>query len=185
MENTHVINSRYNLTDQPRRLLLFEVLGFPVPRFAGMGSLLGPDRRTLGDDRENRVEFYHREGYLPEGVINYLVRPEADVEVILSLKKLAADFSLEAAGLDPVVLDRERLKRDCGRAIRQADLERLTNLALPFLRRGGFLDEEVSEERYSWVKKTVEEVRGRIDSLGEITARWPGRELNNTGGKEA
>ncbi len=177
MEITHVIRGEDHLSNTPRHILLFEALGFPVPQFAHMSLTLGADRKLLSKRHGvTSILSYREQGYLPEGMANYLALlgwspPEG--EEILTLKEMAGLFSLEGLTGSAAVFDREKLNWVDGHHIRRADLERLTNLAIPFLKKTGFLEEEVTEEMFGWVQGVVEALREHLDFLAEIEKYAP------------
>jgi len=177
MEITHVIRGEDHLSNTPRHILLFEALGFPVPQFAHMSLTLGADRKLLSKRHgASSIRAFREEGYLPEGIVNYLAllgwsHPE-DKE-IMSPKELEENFSLEDLNKSAAVFDREKLDWVDGRHIRSADPDRLAGLVIPFLKKEGFLEEEVSEEKYTWVKAIMEALRRHLDYLSGIKKYAP------------
>ncbi|MDE2090771.1 MAG: glutamate--tRNA ligase [Gammaproteobacteria bacterium] len=75
MRITHVIRGDDHLNNTPRQINIFNALGVQSPRYAHLPMILGPDGAKLSK-RHGAVSVmqYREEGYLPEAVINYLVR---------------------------------------------------------------------------------------------------------------
>ena len=72
---THVIRGDDHLNNTPRQINVYRALGAEPPVFAHVPMILGPDGAKLSK-RHGAVSVlqYRQEGYLPEAVVNYLVR---------------------------------------------------------------------------------------------------------------
>ncbi|RMD63626.1 MAG: glutamate--tRNA ligase, partial [Alphaproteobacteria bacterium] len=71
---THVIRGDDHLTNAFRQTQLFQALGWPVPRFAHIPLIHGPDGTKLSKRHGALgVEAYRDMGYLPEALRNYLL----------------------------------------------------------------------------------------------------------------
>lgn len=75
MEITHVIRGDDHLNNTPRQIHIYRALGAEPPAFAHVPMILGPDGAKLSK-RHGAVSVlqYRQEGYLPEAVLNFLVR---------------------------------------------------------------------------------------------------------------
>ena len=75
MRISHVIRGDDHLNNTPRQINIFSALGAQPPQYAHLPMILGPDGAKLSK-RHGAVSVmqYREEGYLPEAVINYLVR---------------------------------------------------------------------------------------------------------------
>src|SRR5512137_2517042 len=98
---TTVIRGDDHINNTPRQILLYEALGCPVPRFAHVPMILGADKSRLSKRHgATSVMAYRDMGYLPEAMVNYLVRlgwSHGDEE-IFTLRELIDKFSIEAVG---------------------------------------------------------------------------------------
>ena len=72
---THVIRGEDHINNTPRQINIYKALGLPVPEFAHVSMILGDDGTKLSK-RHGAVGVmqYRDDGYLPEALINYLVR---------------------------------------------------------------------------------------------------------------
>ena len=72
---THVIRGDDHLSNTPRQMNILAALGAPMPRYAHLPMILGADGSRLSK-RHGAVSVmqYRDDGYLPEAVLNYLVR---------------------------------------------------------------------------------------------------------------
>jgi len=75
MEITHVIRGDDHLNNTPRQVNILQALGVAPPAYAHVPMILGPDGKRLSK-RHGAVSVmqYREEGYLPEALLNYLVR---------------------------------------------------------------------------------------------------------------
>jgi len=75
MKITHVIRGDDHLNNTPRQMNMLQALGAPVPIYAHVPMILGPDGAKLSK-RHGAVSVLHyeEEGYLPDALLNYLVR---------------------------------------------------------------------------------------------------------------
>ena len=72
---THVIRGDDHLNNTPRQINIFRAMGAEPPSYAHLPMILGPDGAKLSK-RHGAVSVmqYREEGYLPEALLNYLVR---------------------------------------------------------------------------------------------------------------
>ncbi|KDM93020.1 glutamate--tRNA ligase [Photobacterium galatheae] len=75
MEITHVVRGEDHINNTPRQINIYKALGAPVPEFAHCAMILGDDGAKLSK-RHGAVSVmqYRDDGYLPEALLNYLVR---------------------------------------------------------------------------------------------------------------
>ncbi|PKN33396.1 MAG: glutamate--tRNA ligase [Deltaproteobacteria bacterium HGW-Deltaproteobacteria-19] len=109
---THVIRGDDHVNNTPRQILLYEALGFPVPFFAHVPMILGSDKARLSKRHgATSVMAYRDMGYLPEALVNYLVRlgwSHGDQEIFTG-DELTSLFDLDAVGKSPAVFNPEKL----------------------------------------------------------------------------
>lgn len=75
MRITHVLRGDDHVNNTPRQITILHALGAPIPEYGHVPMILGPDGEKLSK-RHGAVSVmeYDRDGYLPEGMINYLAR---------------------------------------------------------------------------------------------------------------
>ena len=109
---THVIRGDDHINNTPRQILLYQALGSPVPAFAHVPMILGSDKTRLSKRHgATSVMAYRDMGYLPEAMVNYLVRLgwSCGDEEIFSLPDLVQKFSLHNVGKSAGVFNPEKL----------------------------------------------------------------------------
>jgi nondiscriminating glutamyl-tRNA synthetase len=173
MEITHVVRGEEHLSNTPRQLLLYKALGLNPPGFAHVSLILGKDRAKMSKRHgATSIEAYKSQGYLPEALVNFLVllgwSPDEEEE-IFTLDELIERFSLERVAKNPAVFDVDKLNWINGQYIRKTPVERITDMAVPFLRDAGYLQEEVIPETYEWLKMVVASVQEKLAYVAQIT----------------
>ena len=138
---THVIRGDDHVNNTPRQILLFQALGYPLPYFAHVPMILGPDRTRLSKRHgAESVMAYKEMGYLPEGLLNYLVRlgwSYGDQE-IFSIEELIEKFSLGNVGKAAGIFNPEKLRSINGDHIKMREPGELASLLIPFIKVKGY-----------------------------------------------
>ena len=136
MRITTVIRGDDHVNNTPRQIQLYEALGFPVPQFAHVPMILGADKARLSKRHgATSVIAYRDMGYLPEALLNYLVRlgwSNGDDE-IFSLEEMIQKFDISNVGRSASVFNTEKLNWLNGHYIKNSDPERLATLLKPHL----------------------------------------------------
>jgi len=163
---THVIRGDDHVNNTPKQILLYEALGFEVPLFGHVPMILGSDKARLSKRHgATSVMAYQEMGFLPEALVNYLVRlgwSHGDQE-IFTLDELIQAFSLEAVGKSPAVFNPDKLLWLNQHYITACPPEKLTELVTPFWEKKGF---DVSDRQY--VAQAAENLRTRSKTLVEM-----------------
>ncbi|HHV38666.1 MAG TPA: glutamate--tRNA ligase [Tepidimicrobium sp.] len=172
---THIVRGEEWLSSVPKHVYLYEVLGWDIPVFVHLPTVLNKDRKKLSKRHGDvAVEDFMSKGYLPEGLINYLAlvgwSPENNQE-IFSMEELIKAFSFERVAKTGGIFDINKLNWVNGHHIRNYDLDELTRLAIPYLKEAGYIDDRDIKEKYNWIKTMVETVREGISYISEITEK--------------
>lgn len=166
MEMTHVIRGDDHVNNTPRQVLIYEAFGFDLPHFAHVPMILGPDKTRLSKRHgATSVTAYKDMGFLPEAVVNYLVRlswSHGDQE-IFSREELIEFFDIGDVGKSAAVFNPEKLLWLNHHYIKTGDPDRLAALVPEFLELKGY---PVPDHAY--LQKVVTDVRERTKTLEEI-----------------
>jgi glutamyl-tRNA synthetase len=172
MEITHVIRGDDHLSNTPRQILVYEALGHPVPVFAHLPMIWGPDGQKLSTRHgATSVEAFRDEGYLPEALLNYLALLGWSLDgetTIVPSEVLTKHFSLERISKSPAVFDFDKLEWMNGVYIRDLEPEVLAARMLPFLEEAGLASARDLEDRHEWFLALVPLVSERVKRLNEI-----------------
>jgi glutamyl-tRNA synthetase len=133
---THVIRGDDHLTNAFRQTQIYRALGWPVPVFAHVPLIHGPDGAKLSKRHGALgVDAYRDMGYLPEALRNYLLRlgwGHGDAEII-STDEAIRWFDIDAVGRAPARFDFVKLANLNGHYLREAEDGRLVELIVPRL----------------------------------------------------
>ena len=163
---THIIRGDDHLNNAFRQLVIIRAMEWPVPTYAHIPLIHGPDGAKLSKRHGALgVDAYRDElGMLPEAVCNYLLRlgwGHGDSEII-SKDEAIAWFDLDHVGKSPSRFDIKKLENLNGHYIREADDARLADLVAD---RHGSL----GEEQKALLVKAMPELKPRAKDIQELT----------------
>ncbi len=131
MGMTLIIRGDDHVNNTPRQILMYQALGYPVPEFAHVPMILGADKSRLSKRHgATSVMVYKEMGFLPEAMVNYLVRlgwSHGDEE-IFSMADLIEKFTLEGVGRSAGVFNPDKLLWLNAHYIKTGDPVRLAGL---------------------------------------------------------
>jgi len=112
MKISHVIRGEEHIANTPKQILLYQACGFPLPYFAHLPMILGPDGNKLSKrDAATGVFEYKQLGYIPDALFNYLVRlgwSHGDQE-IFTREEVIQFFDLAHVGKKGAIFDQQKL----------------------------------------------------------------------------
>ena len=168
---THVVRGADHIPNTPRQILLYQALGYPLPAFGHIPLVLGTDREKLSKRHGDvALHEYQAKGYLPEAMVNYLVRlgwAHGDQEVF-TREELIEAFRLEKVGAAPGVFDRAKLDWLNGLWLRATPPDRLVELLGPFWGPAGVDVRAVEARGRDWVAGAVGLFVERSKTLFEL-----------------
>lgn len=109
---THVVRGEDHINNTPRQINILQSLGAPIPEYAHVSMILGDDGKKLSK-RHGAVSVmqYRDDGYLPQALLNYLVRlgwSHGDQE-IFSVDEMIELFDLDAIGQSASAFNTDKL----------------------------------------------------------------------------
>jgi glutamyl-tRNA synthetase len=168
---THVIRGDDHLNNAFRQTQIYKALDWPVPEFAHLSLIHGPDGAKLSKRHGALgVEAYREQGYLPEALRNYLLRlgwSHGDDEII-STEQAIRWFDLDAVGRAPARFDFAKLDSLNGHYIRTADDARLVALVAERLQHT--LGHPLIEADRDRLLRAMPELKLRPKTLAELAA---------------
>ncbi|MBI5789766.1 MAG: glutamate--tRNA ligase [Candidatus Schekmanbacteria bacterium] len=166
MRITHIIRGDDHLNNTPRQILLYQALGFDLPRFAHLPLILGSDRTPLSKRHgATSVTAYREQGYLPQALVNFLARLGwgCGDEEVFSREELIKKFSLENVGKSAGVFNQEKLVWLNSHYIQNTPAEELALLLQPYLKERG-----LSGGSLPWLSRVVKTLQPRSKTLVEM-----------------
>jgi glutamyl-tRNA synthetase len=168
---THVIRGDDHLNNTPRQINILRALGVEPPRYAHVPMILGPDGARLSK-RHGAVSVvaYRDEGYLPEALLNYLVRlgwSHGDQEVF-SLEEMIELFDIAEVNKAASAFNTDKLLWLNQQYLQSADPLRVARLLSPHLGRLG-IDPSTGPEVTDVVRVQAARAKTLVE-LAEISA---------------
>lgn len=167
MAVTHIIRGEDHLTNTPKQIQLYRAFGYAAPAFAHIPLILGVDRTRLSKRHgATSVMAYHDMGYLPDALVNYLVRlgwSHGDQE-IFSREELIEKFSLESVGKAAGVYNAEKAEWLNAHYLKAMAPAKLAEAVKPLIARKGY----TLPGDDSWLVRMVVTLQERSKTLVEL-----------------
>jgi nondiscriminating glutamyl-tRNA synthetase len=172
MKITHVIRGDDHLSNTPKQVAVYEALGWPVPEFAHLSTILGADRERLSKRHgATSIANFREMGVLPEALVNYLAllgwAPSGGTREIFSLSELVKEFSLQRVTPSPAIFDMEKLYWLNRHYIKESSPERIEKLALAYYTRAIGL--ELAKRGGGEPQKDYPWAQDLVDWFGSVT----------------
>jgi len=136
---THVIRGDDHLSNTPRQILIYEALGAPMPTFAHLSMILGPDGKKLSKRHgATSVEEYRDRGFLPDAMVNFLALLGWSLDgetTIMSRDTICSQFSLDRITKKDAIFDETKLEWMNGQYIQKMGAEEWVRLSKSWLAR--------------------------------------------------
>ncbi len=163
---THVIRGDDHVSNTPKQIRLLAALGLPQPAYAHVPQVNGEDGRRLSKRHGAvSVEDFRAEGYIPEGLVNYLALlgwSYDDKTTIMSRDELIERFSLDRVGASATTFDYQKLDWMNGVHLRALPIGEYADRLVAYLReRGDDWDEGL-------VRRAAPLVQEKIATLAEF-----------------
>lgn len=170
---THVIRGDDHISNTPKQILLYRAFGAPVPQFAHLPLILGPDRKKLSKRHgDTSVLNFRDKGYLPLAFFNFMAQlswspgPE---ERVYSIEEMIREFSLDRVSKGSPVFDLAKLEWLNSRLINEMPVAELLVHLKPWLIKEGLWNESFLNDKKDWFEKLLELVRSRCRTLVDLT----------------
>ncbi|MFO0700092.1 MAG: glutamate--tRNA ligase [Nitrospira sp.] len=170
MRITHVVRGDDHLTNTPRQIPIFEALGFAVPRFGHLPMILGSDKTRLSKRHgATSIMAYKDMGYLPEAMVNYLVRlgwSHGDQE-LFTRQELIEKFTWDHVQTSAAVFNPEKLLWMNAEYIKTSPPQLVAQALVPLLDQAG-LKKDVEAVSDEWLAQLVILVKERAKTLVDM-----------------
>jgi len=166
MQITHIIRGEEWLTSVPKHIILYNAFGWEIPQMAHVPLILNPDKTKLSKRQGDvATEDYLKKGYLKEALLNFMTllgwNPgEGEEKEIFTKEELIEKFSIERVNSAGAVFNVEKLNWMNGEYIKNYDLDKLTELIIPYLNAGGIDTSDLVK-----TKRVIFAVRNYISKL--------------------
>ena len=166
MEITDIVRGDDHLNNTPRQVNIFNALGAPQPNYAHIPMILGVDGKKLSKrDAASSILEYRDKGYLPEALLNYLVRlgwSKGDQE-IFSIDEMISEFDLRSVNKSASSINPKKLLWLNQHYIKNSDNEKLI-----FMLNSFFDDMNISTDSGPDLSDLVSVQKDRIETVKDL-----------------
>ncbi|MGB8020060.1 MAG: glutamate--tRNA ligase [Candidatus Nanopelagicales bacterium] len=177
MRITHVLRGEDLLSSTPRQIALYDALAEigvsdgTVPRFGHLPYVMGEGNKKLSKrDPQSSLNLYREEGYLPEGLLNYLALlgwSMGEDREFFSKEQMAAAFSLDRVSVNPARFDLKKCTAINADWVRALGVEDLAGRVQDVLVKHGVLTEPVSATDRQTLAAAIPLIQERMETLGQ------------------
>ncbi len=175
MEITHVLRGEDLLSSTPRQIALYQALAAigvgngTTPRFGHLPYVMGEGNKKLSKrDPESSLQMYRDEGFVPEGLLNYLALlgwSIGDDRDFFSMDELAQAFDVADVNANPARFDLKKCTAINAAWIRQLAIDDLASRLEQYLIADGSLPEKPTHEQRALLASAVPLVQERMETL--------------------
>jgi glutamyl-tRNA synthetase len=176
MRITHVLRGEDLLSSTPRQIPLHAALielgiGTVMPEFGHLPFVMGEGNKKLSKrDPEAHALAYRDQGFLPEGLLNYLAllgwAIAADRD-IFSMEEMVAAFEIGDVNPNPARFDIKKANAINAAQMRLLSVDEIADRVLPYLKAAGVVSDPVSDADAQLLEQAMPLVAERINKLAE------------------
>ncbi len=177
MRITHVLRGEDLLSSTPRQIALYAALGEigigsgEPPRFGHLPFVMGEGNRKLSKrDPESNLLGYRDQGYLPEGLLNYLALlgwAIAEDRDVFSVAEMVQAFDISRVNPNPARFDPQKCSAINAAHLRRLDPGDLAGRLVPYLQAAGLLGASPTADQQALLAAATPLVQERMATLGE------------------
>ena len=172
MKISHVLRGEEHLTNTPKQVLLYEVLGLEPPEFAHLPLMLGTDKKKLSKRTgDTALQAYREKGFPKEAIVNFLCLQgwalDGETEVF-SVQQLADNFDMKNVTKAGAVFDIDKFKWLAGEYIKKDTAANVAALCAPFVIEEGLMTADEIAMRSDWYEAVVKGHQERIRTYAEF-----------------
>lgn len=166
MDITHVFRGEEHLSNTPKQLMIYDMLGWQPPQFGHMTLIVNENHKKLSKRDESIMQFieqYKDAGYLPEAMFNFLSllgwSPVGEQE-LFSHQELVEQFSSDRLSKSPSMFDKDKLTWINKEYMKKLSDEEVIALVKPFTKE--------LDKPEAWINDFILLYRDAIGYAGEI-----------------
>ena len=169
---TLVMRGDDHVSNTPKQILLYEALGVPVPRFAHLPMIHGPDGKKLSKRHgATAVGDYQHMGILSDAMLNFLAlvgwSPGDDIEV-MTIPQMVELFSTDGLSKKAAIFDMTKLEWMNGQHLSLTSPSDLAKRLIPLIVTAGLATEEELAARRDWFLQLIDLLKVRARTLDDI-----------------
>ncbi len=168
MNISHVIRGDDHVNNTPRQINMISALGGTLPEYAHLPMILGNDGKRMSKRHGAvSVSAYEEQGYLPEALLNYLVRlgwAHGDQE-IFSRQEMIALFSLNQVNKSAAAFDIDKLQW-----LNQQYLKSTPDKSLALILKKTYLEKQINIDSDKQLEEVVSLQKERVKTINELAS---------------
>ena len=173
---THVVRGDEWVSSTPKHVYLYEAFGWKAPEYIHLPTVLNKDHKKYSKrNGDGMVEDFIEEGYMPEGLINFLAllgwSPDSEEE-IFTMKQLAEQFDFDRVNKTGAVFDKRKLDWVNGHYVRDLSVDELTEKIKPFMEKSGLIDESYPEDKLKLLAATWQSAIDKFSDAPELSTNY-------------
>jgi len=174
MKITHISRGDDWIPSTPKRVMIYQAMGWDHPVYCHVPLVLGADGKKLGKRHgATSVTQFRSQGYLPEALFNFLALlgwspGEGEEQEVFGRDELIERFDLFRVNRAPATFSYKKLDWMNGVYIRRLPEEELLERLLPFWQEAGMVPDPCPEETRAMLRRIVPLVQERLRRLDEI-----------------
>jgi glutamyl-tRNA synthetase len=171
MQITHIIRGDDHISNTPKQVVLYEALGYPLPKFAHIPMILGAGGGRMSKRAgATAISEYRAMGFLSGALVNYLMllgwSPGNNQEII-ALKDAIAKFDIQDANKTAATFDMNKLLWLNSQYIKSCPIEELAQLVKPFLKERNLVADNNFDGKY--LVDVLQLFKERASTLAELS----------------
>ena len=172
---THVIRGDDHISNTPKQILLYRAFDSPLPEFAHLALILGPDKKKLSKRHGvTSILQFREEGYFSLAMLNFLAQMSwspGEEERIYSAEEMIQGFSLEKLSKGSPIFDRDKLEWLNGQLISWMSAEELSPYVTEELKKENLWQDNLAGGRAGWFLKLVDLLKERSRKIRDFALR--------------
>jgi glutamyl-tRNA synthetase len=176
MKITHVLRGEDLLSSTPRQIALYDALiaigvADSTPRFGHLPYVMGEGNKKLSKrDPEANLLGYREDGFLPEGLLNYLALlgwAIADDRDVFTLEEMVEKFDISRVNPNPARFDLKKAEAINGSHMRMLTVAEMGVRVTPYLQQAGLLADPPTAKQQALLDAAMPLVHERMNKLTE------------------
>lgn len=176
MKISHVLRGDDHIANTPKQMMVYDALGWEYPTFGHMTLIFNENHKKLSKRDESIIQFieqYADLGYLPAALFNFISllgwSPVGEEE-IFTKDEFIDMFDPTRLSKSPAVFDQQKLSWINSVYMKQASLDEVVALSLPFLQEAGRLPDALSIEEADWATALIALYKEQMTHGAEIVS---------------
>lgn len=173
---THVVRGDEWISSTPKHVYLYEAFGWDAPEYIHLPTVLNKDHKKYSKrNGDGMVEDFIEEGYMPEGLINFLSllgwSPDSEEE-IFTIEELAKQFDFDRVNKTGAVFDKRKLDWVNGHYVRELSPEKLAEDIKPYMVKAGLIDDSYDQDKLVLLAETWQSAIDKFSDAPELAKNY-------------